>query len=112
MPYLRRVIDDELDELLTGLPAVAIEGPKAVGKTETAIQRAQTVRRFDDPAQASLARAEPARAVSGDPPVLLDEWQRVPEVWDAVRRSVDVDPRPGRFLLTGSAAPESADTSN
>lgn len=44
------------------------------------------------------------------PPVLLDEWQRVPEVWDAVRRSVDADPRPGRFLLTGSAAPESPET--
>ena len=110
MPYIRRVIDDELDELLTGLPAVTIEGPKAVGKTETAIQRAVTVRRLDDPAQAALARAEPARAVSGDPPVLLDEWQRVPEVWDAVRRSVDADPGPGRFLLTGSAAPESPET--
>ncbi len=110
MSYIRRVIDDELDELLTGLPAVTIEGPKAVGKTETAVQRAKTVRRFDDPAQASVARAEPARAVSGNPPVLLDEWQRVPEVWDAVRRSVDSDPRPGRFLLTGSAAPESPET--
>jgi uncharacterized protein len=104
------VIDDELDELLTGLPAVTIEGPKAVGKTETAIQRAVTVRRLDDPAQASVARAEPARVVSGDPPVLLDEWQRVPEVWDAVRRSVDENPEPGRFLLTGSAAPESPET--
>lgn len=110
MAYIRRVIDDELDELLAGLPAVAIEGPKAVGKTETAIQRAETVRRFDVPAQASLARAEPARAVSGDPPVLLDEWQRVPEVWDAVRRVVDADPRPGRFLMTGSAAPENRET--
>jgi len=110
MPYIRRIIDDELDELLPGLPAVTIEGPKAVGKTETALQRAETVRRFDDPAQASVARAEPARAVSGNPPVLLDEWQRVPEVWDAVRRAVDADPRPGRFLLTGSAAPEAPET--
>ena len=110
MPYIRRIIDDELDELLPGLPAVTIEGPKAVGKTETALQRAETVRRFDDPAQASVARAEPARVVSGNPPVLLDEWQRVPEVWDAVRRAVDADPRPGRFLLTGSAAPESPET--
>ncbi len=110
MPYIRRVIDDELDELLTGLPAITIEGPKAVGKTETAIQRAVTVRRLDDPAQASVARAEPARVVSGDPPVLLDEWQRVPEMWDAVRRSVDENPEPGRFLLTGSAAPESPET--
>jgi uncharacterized protein len=110
MPYVRRVIDDELDELLSGLPAVTIEGPKAVGKTETAMQRAATVRRLDDQAQALLARADPARAVSGNPPVLLDEWQRVPEVWDAVRRSVDEDPGPGRFLLTGSAAPESPET--
>ncbi len=110
MPYIRRVIDDELDELLTGLPAITIEGPKAIGKTETAIQRAVTVRRLDDPAQASVARAEPARVVSGDPPVLLDEWQRVPEMWDAVRRSVDENPEPGRFLLTGSAAPESPET--
>jgi len=108
--YIRRVIDDELDELLAGLPAVTIEGPKAVGKTETALQRAETVRRFDDPAQASVARADPERAVSGTPPVLLDEWQRVPEVWDAVRRSVDADLRPGRFLLTGSAATESPET--
>ncbi len=110
MPYMRRVIDDELDELLTGLPALTIEGPKAVGKTETALQRAATVRRLDDPAQAALARADPVRAVSGDPPVLLDEWQRVPEVWDAVRRAVDADPVPGRFLLTGSAEPESPAT--
>jgi len=106
MSYIRRVIDDVLDELLIGLPAVTLEGPKAVGKTETAMQRARTVRRFDDPAEASLARAEPARAVSGIEPVLLDEWQRVPEVWDAVRRAVDLDPKPGRFLLTGSATPE------
>lgn len=110
MPYNRRVIDDELDELLAGLPAVAIEGPKAVGKTETAMRRAQTIRRLDDPAEAALARADTARAVSGDPPVLLDEWQRVPELWDAVRRSVDADASVGRFLLTGSAAPDAPET--
>ncbi len=110
MPYHRRVIDDELDELLAGLPAVAIEGPKAVGKTETAMRRARTIRRLDDPGEAALARAEPARSVSGNPPVLLDEWQRVPEVWDAVRRSVDEDASAGRFLLTGSAAPDTPET--
>jgi predicted AAA+ superfamily ATPase len=61
--------------------------------------------RLDDGGQASLARAEPGRAVAGATPILIDEWQRVPEVWDAVRRSVDEDPAPGRFLLTGSASP-------
>lgn len=110
MAYTRRVIDDELDELMAGLPALTIEGPKAVGKTETAMRRASTTHRLDDPAQATLARADPSRITSGDPPVLLDEWQRVPEVWDAVRRSVDEDPAPGRFLLTGSAAPNAPET--
>ncbi len=110
MAYVRRVIDDEIDDLFRGVSALAIEGPKAVGKTATALQRARTVRRFDEPGQAALARADPVRAVGGDPPVLLDEWQRVPEVWDAVRRAVDADPVPGRFLLTGSAAPDSPGT--
>lgn len=110
MVYRTRIIDEELDELLAGLAAVAIEGPKAVGKTATALQRAQTVYRLDDQAQASLARADPARLVTGATPILIDEWQRVPEVWDAVRRAVDEDPRPNRFLLTGSATPTSPPT--
>jgi predicted AAA+ superfamily ATPase len=105
MIYHRRIIDDELDELLSGLAAVAIEGPKAVGKTATALERARTVHRFDDPAQASLAKADPGRLVTGASPILIDEWQRVPEVWDAIRRAVDEDRTPGRFLITGSASP-------
>lgn len=110
MRYLRRVIDDVLDDLFQGLGAIAIEGPKAVGKTATALQRAQTVRRLDEPGSASLARADPARVLEGEPPVLLDEWQHVPAVWDAVRRAVDRNPAPGRFLLTGSAAPAAPPT--
>jgi uncharacterized protein len=103
--YLRRVVDDELDQLLPGVSAVAIEGPKAVGKTATAIRRARTVYELDDPGQRAIAQADPLRLVTGDPPVLIDEWQRVPESWDLVRRAVDADPRAGPFLLTGSATP-------
>ncbi|WP_419919554.1 ATP-binding protein [Candidatus Poriferisocius sp.] len=105
MGYQRRIVDEELDELLTGLPAVSLEGPKAVGKTETALQRAGTVHRLDDPGQLEIFRAAPERLISGDPPVLVDEWQRLPASWDLVRRAVDSDPAPSRFLLTGSAAP-------
>ncbi len=108
--YLPRCVDDELDELLQALPAVALEGPKAVGKTETALRRAQTVYRLDDPVQRELARADPTRLARGDRPILFDEWQRVPEVWDVVRRSVDDDASPGQFLLTGSAAPTTPPT--
>lgn len=108
--YLPRVVDAELDELLARLPAIAIDGAKGVGKTSTALRRARTARRLDDPAQRALAQADPARVLDGQPPVLLDEWQRVPAVWDFVRRAVDEDRRPGRFILTGSAAPTDAPT--
>lgn len=105
MEYLPRIVDGELDLLIEGLPAVSLEGPKAVGKTETALRRAGTVHRLDDPRQLEIALAEPERIITGTPPVLIDEWQRMPGSWDLVRRQVDHDPRPSRFLLTGSAAP-------
>lgn len=110
MKYIRRIVDDELDELLDGVAAVALEGPKAVGKTATALQRARTVYEMDDPAQREISAADPARLLTGDGPILIDEWQRVPESWDLVRRAVDRDPRPNRFLLTGSANPDNPET--
>lgn len=110
MGYTRRIVDDELDELLPGLAAIALEGPKAVGKTATASRRANTIHRLDDPVQLQLAQADPPRLVSGDRPVLVDEWQRFPSAWDLVRRAVDADSAPGRFLLTGSASPSDKPT--
>lgn len=104
-PYVRRVIDDELDALMAALPALSLEGPKAVGKTQTALRRAATTHRLDDPAQRAVATADPERIVRGAAPVLVDEWQRLPEAWDLIRRAVDEYSRPGRFLLTGSATP-------
>lgn len=103
--YLQRALDDDLDALLPALPALSIEGPKGVGKTETAMRRARTIHRLDQEAERSVAAAEPARLAAGARPVLIDEWQRLPESWDVVRRAVDADRSPGQFLLTGSAAP-------
>ena len=108
MTYRARVVDAELDELLEALPAVAIEGPKGVGKTATAERRARTVYRLDEPARREMAVADPSILIQADPPVLIDEWQHVPSVWDAVRRAVDLDRTPNRFLLAGSAAPAEA----
>lgn len=107
--YLPRIVDAELDELAEA-PAVSVEGPRAVGKTETALRRARTVHRLDDPDQLSVLRAAPRRAIAGEPPVLIDEWQRLPGSWDLVRRAVDADPAASRFLLTGSAVPDDAPT--
>ena len=108
MAYTRRTVDDELDGLLAELPAVAIEGPRGVGKTATAEQRAKTTVYLDDPAQRAVLEADPGQILAAPPPVLIDEWQKVPAVWDAVRRAVDRGSEPGRFILTGSASPVSA----
>ena len=109
-PYRPRVVDLELDALFAELPAIALEGPKGVGKTATAERRAAATVRLDDDAQRVVAAADPTLVLQRARPVLLDEWQRVPGVWDAVRRAVDRDAAPGQFLLTGSAAPARPET--
>ncbi|MGH3984606.1 MAG: ATP-binding protein [Pseudonocardiaceae bacterium] len=108
--YLLRIVDNELDELAQGLPAISLEGPKGVGKTATAQRRARTTFALDEPAVRELLAADPGRLDRAPRPVLVDEWQRHPAVWDWVRRSVDRDSGAGRFLLTGSATPISAPT--
>ncbi|MEH3076873.1 MAG: DUF4143 domain-containing protein [Quadrisphaera sp.] len=106
--YQRRIIDDELDALLPALPALAINGPRGVGKTATATERAKTVIRLDRPAVLAIHDADPERVTRAASPVLIDEWQRLPPVWDVVRRAVDDGAAPGSFLLTGSASPTTA----
>jgi predicted AAA+ superfamily ATPase len=103
MVYRRRIIDDALDELFPDLAAIALEGAKGVGKTATASQRAQTVLNFADPNLRQTVGANVDYVTQVPPPVLIDEWQLEPHVWDRVRRAVDDDPTGGRFLLAGSA---------
>ncbi len=103
--YIRRVVEDELDEL-ADLSAIVLQGPKGVGKTATALTRAKTVYRLDQPGELEIVRADPSRLTAGEPPILIDEWQRYEPSWDVVRGAVDADPSGGRFLLTGSALPK------
>ena len=103
--YHRRVIDAELDELLGSLSAVTLEGPKGVGKTSTAERRGGSLIKLDDPATYQIVLAQPSRLTAGTPPIVIDEWQRYPASWDVIRRAVDDDNSPGRFILTGSATP-------
>lgn len=101
--YTRRLVDTTLVELLGAVSAVLVVGPRATGKTTTALRRAATVVRLDREAEAVAFRADPDVALAGlAEPVLLDEWQAVPGVLGAVKRAVDLEARPGRFLLTGS----------
>lgn len=104
-PYIERLTDRLLTELLSGLPAVLVAGPRATGKTTTARRHTATNLRLDRDVEASAVAADPDVVLAGlAEPVLLDEWQAVPEVLGAVKRAVDDDPRPGRFVLTGSAS--------
>jgi predicted AAA+ superfamily ATPase len=101
--YLPRLVDGLVDDLLAELPAVLLVGPRATGKTTTAVRHARTVIRLDQPREAAAFAADPDAALRGlVEPVLLDEWQVVPSVLGAVKRAVDTDPRPGRFIVTGS----------
>ena len=106
MTYRPRIADRELERMRRSLGAVLIEGPKACGKTETATQIARTIIRFDsDAAARTQAAIDPDSLFVGEPPILFDEWQFEPTIWDRVRRAVDDRPTKGDFILTGSARP-------
>lgn len=105
MAYVRRILDDELDELFGQIAAIAIDGPKGVGKTTTAEQRVSATVRLDTKAIRESISAEPEQVLDRGRPLLIDEWQKVPEVWDVIRRAVDADPSGGQYLLAGSATP-------
>lgn len=105
--YLRRVADAPVVSALAALGALVIEGPKACGKTETARQHAQSEVLLDvDPEAQRAAAIDPRLILPGATPRLIDEWQREPRIWDAVRREVDARHLPGQFILTGSATPK------
>ncbi|MFV2070578.1 MAG: ATP-binding protein [Pirellulales bacterium] len=104
--YRPRVVDRELNNLLSAVGAVVIEGPKACGKTETARQVAASEVRLDVDQNARQAVAiDPSLVLEGKVPRLIDEWQIAPELWNHVRRTVDDRRAAGQFILTGSAVP-------
>lgn len=108
--YVPRIVENELDELLGIFGAVLIEGPKWCGKTTTAATRAASRLLLTDPSgnfeNRLRADSDPALAISGKTPRLIDEWQEVPKLWDAARFECDRrGGEPGQFIFTGSATP-------
>jgi len=95
-----------LSEYLEAFGAVLIEGPKWCGKTTTAMQQAKSMIRMQEPDRAqayiATARIKPSILLEGETPRLIDEWQDVPVIWDAVRTAVDDRGEAGQFILTGS----------
>ncbi len=106
MAYLKRIVDDDLQLRLDSVGATIIVGPKWCGKTTTAEQKAKSILRLNDPdmreAYIATAQTKPSNLLRGKIPRLIDEWQEAPELWDAVRTSVDSRREPGLYILTGS----------
>ena len=93
-----------MKNLMKEFPAIAIDGLKGVGKTLSSKRLAATVFELDRPRDFEQISNMPDILLSEKPPILIDEWQRIPPVWDNVRRAVDDGAKPGTFLLTGSIA--------
>lgn len=104
--YIKRYVDDELKEILECMGAVLIVGPKWCGKTTTATQFAKTIIELQHPTRGKsyidLAETDPILLLDGEKPILVDEWQMAPKLWDAVRYCVDKNDEYGLYILTGS----------
>lgn len=107
--YRPRIIDQKVKEYLSAFGAVCIEGPKWCGKTWTSSYHCNSEIYIGDPAgnfqNRQLAELSPDLILDGDSPRLIDEWQEVPPIWDAIRYRVDAVAQKGLFILTGSATP-------
>ncbi len=107
--YRARIADKLLAEKLDAMGAVLIEGAKWCGKTTTAEQAANSVLYLADTdtfrQNMEMIDLHPRMLLAGEAPMLIDEWQEAPKLWDAVRFEVDHRDKEGQFILTGSAAP-------
>ena len=102
--YRPRLIDKKIDEYLKAFGAVCVEGAKWCGKTWSALMHGASVSYVDE--NLDLARADPSMMLMGARPHVIDEWQRVPAIWDCVRHEVDrARGTRGAFILTGSSTP-------
>ena len=106
--YYKRLVDDKIKEILPKTGCVLITGPKFCGKTETASQIAKTTVLFEDPLLApeyiAKSKINPFLLLEGEKPLLIDEWQDIPVVWDTIRTYVDRNKSIGEFIITGSTS--------
>ena len=108
--YIPRIVDAAVERYLATMGAVCIEGPKWCGKTWTSSYHSNSEFLVGNPdnnfQNRALAEMSPALVLEGETPRLIDEWQEVPPLWDAVRYTVDQRGQKGQFILTGSATPK------
>ena len=111
--YIPRIVDEVLAFKLRSKGAVWVRGPKWCGKSTTSEQFAKTVIRMQDENQKNqniaLAKMSPSDFLKGETPLLIDEWQVIPFIWNQIRTEVDNRDEFGQFILTGSKQPIDAE---
>ena len=107
--YRERIMDDGFKTNLEAFGAVCVEGPKSCGKTWFSLNAAESAFMLADPRNQfenrKLADVDINVVFEGDRPHLIDEWQEIPEIWDATKSKVDESNDKGKFILTGSSTP-------
>ena len=103
--YLKRIMDDEFKTYLEAFGAVCVEGPKGCGKTWFSLNNSKSAFMLADPKNnfmnRRLAEVDINIIFEGERPHLIDEWQDIPEIWDATKSMVDDSDGSGQFILTG-----------
>lgn len=106
--YRRRFIDDVIEEYLKAFGAVNVRGPRYCGKSWTSKNHAESEIEMQSPEvgrRLDLYETDPTMVLSGDMPHLIDEWQVIPAIWNAVRTDIDRNPGKGKYILCGSSVP-------
>lgn len=114
MAYIKRIIDKAIAEKLKIMGCVVVKGPKWCGKTTTAEQFAKSILELQDPVEGAkykeIAENNIKLLLEGDNPRLIDEWQLIPGIWNAIRYDVDKKDAVGLYIITGSVTPNDEDT--
>ncbi len=111
--YKPRIVDAQIKKYLTLFGAIEVSGTKWCGKTWASLAHGASVTFVDRGANLQIVSADPSYALVGDQPHVIDEWQRVPAIWDTVRHSVDeLSGQKGAWILTGSSTPNKEEVSH
>lgn len=103
--YYRRLIEDLISLKLKSSGAVLVAGPKFCGKTTTCMLYQKSFVKLNTKQAIDLARMNPKAVLNGDKTRLIDEWQKVPDIWNQVKDDLDFDYQFGKYILTGSSTP-------
>ena len=105
MDYVKRYADKKIARYMNAAGCVVVSGPKFCGKTTTCMRFQKSFVKLNTDAVIEAARIDPSATLIGPKPRLIDEWQKVPEIWNIIKDSLDEDYQFGEFIITGSTTP-------